>query len=119
MRYVDPERRSAVFDIEQETYFFPEVDGRSTCGRIGLCIHQTAGKGDYGFDRPFTLELTVTHPTLVREGDEIGQIYFEALQGQVSASYSGGYSNQKGPTPARLGAHRFQPRRFPFPQGRE
>lgn len=99
------------FDANEEvqTHFYPVVDGRSTPARAcGLSVHATAGRGDWGFSAPFTLELTTVLPVRVREGDEIAQIYFEPLSGFPSRRYEGAYVDQRGPRVARLGADRFQ-----------
>lgn len=91
--------------------YYPVIDGRSTTARVGMSIHLTAGRGDAGFNAPFTLEITTVLPVRVRAGDELAQIYFEPIQGEVTRPYSSVYSHQRGPTPARLGRERFQPKR--------
>lgn len=96
------------FEEEEQMYFYPEIDGRSTCGRIGLSVHQTAGRGDYGFNRPFTLELTVIEPVLIEAGQELAQIYFQPIHGDKPEAYKGAYSHQTGPMIAHLGPSRFQ-----------
>lgn len=92
-------------------HYYQVLDGRSTCGRIGLCVHSTAGRGDYGWGgryAQFTLELTCTLPILIREGMRLAQVYFEEVQGvQEGDFYSGAYSTQIGPRAAELGRHRF------------
>ena len=88
-------------------HFYPVVDGRSTAARVGLSVHQTAGRGDHGFKAPFTLELTVMIPLIVRPGDRIAQLFFEPIQG-IPEPYSGAYTGQRGPQPAVLGAERFR-----------
>jgi deoxycytidine triphosphate deaminase len=55
----------------------PKIDGRSTTGRFGVSVHQTAGVGDNGFDGRWTLEITVNVPIILRPGDRICQVYFE------------------------------------------
>lgn len=78
-----------------ETYgFIPNIDGRSTMGRLGIEIHRTAGFGDNGFKGKWTLEITVTHPVIVYPGMEIGQIYYEEINGDTSMKYNGKYQNQ-------------------------
>src|SRR5216684_4305252 len=40
-------------------YHIPQIEGRSSWGRLGLDIHATAGFGDIGFHGYWTLELSV------------------------------------------------------------
>lgn len=94
--------------FQAETFFYPVIDGRSTCGRVGLCVHVTAGRGDHGFSAPFTLELTVQIPLIVRPGDHVAQVYFENLTGTPSTRYNSVYSGQRGPQSAVLGKERFR-----------
>ncbi len=55
----------------------PSIDGRSTCGRLSIEAHKTAGIGDNGFNGRWTLEIEVTEPVLVAPGDRLFQVYFE------------------------------------------
>ena len=41
--------------------FVPMLEGRSSIGRLGLCIHVTAGFGDVGFSGYWTLEIQCVH----------------------------------------------------------
>lgn len=78
-----------------ETYgFIPNIDGRSSTGRLGIEIHRTAGFGDNGFKGKWTLEITVTHPVIVYPGMQIGQLYYETIDGDSSMMYNGKYQNQ-------------------------
>lgn len=86
-----------------ETYgFIPNIDGRSTTGRLGIEIHRTAGFGDNGFCGKWTLEITVTHPVIVYPGMEIGQLYYEVIDGDASMLYHGKYQNQNDVEQARV-----------------
>lgn len=86
-----------------ETYnLIPNIDGRSTTGRLGIEIHRTAGFGDVGFKGKWTLEITVTHPVIVYPGMEIGQIYYETVDGDSSMLYNGKYQNQLGVEAAKV-----------------
>lgn len=86
-----------------ETYnLIPNIDGRSTTGRLGIEIHRTAGFGDVGFKGKWTLEITVTHPVIVYPGMEIGQIYYETVDGDSSIQYNGKYQNQQGVQAAKV-----------------
>ena len=86
-----------------ETYgFVPNIDGRSTTGRLGIEVHRTAGFGDNGFKGKWTLEITVTHPVIVYSGMEIGQLYYETIDGDSSMTYNGKYQNQQGVQAAKV-----------------
>lgn len=76
------------------------VDGKSSLGRLGLSIHQTAGYLDPGFRGQITLELSVTQPVRVYAGMLIGQVRFFTPEGPITA-YHGRYQGQAGPTPSR------------------
>lgn len=121
---LDPKKDNKVIDIEipeegfilmpgilylgtteeyTETYgFIPNIDGRSTTGRLGIEIHRTAGFGDNGFCGKWTLEITVTHPVIVYTGMEIGQLYYEVIDGDDSMKYHGKYQNQNDVEQARV-----------------
>jgi dCTP deaminase len=89
-----------------DQHFYPVIDGRSTMGRIGLSVHVTAGRGDFGFAGQFTLEITVTLPVRVYPGMRIAQLYFEPIQG-VPELYAGAYQEQEdGPRLPVLGVGR-------------
>ena len=86
-----------------ETYgFVPNIDGRSTTGRLGIEVHRTAGFGDNGFTGKWTLEITATHPVIVYPGMEIGQLYYETIEGDTSMMYNGKYQNQQGVQAAKV-----------------
>lgn len=98
-----------IYEKSGSHLFAPMYEGRSTCGRIGLASHVTAGYGDHGFDGAFTLELHLCfpYPIILREGMRIGQVAFvEVLDPKV---YDGAYStaHNDGPVPPVLGPGRF------------
>jgi dCTP deaminase len=80
----------------------PDVDGKSSIGRLGMSVHATAGRGDAGFRGYFTLEITVKHPLRVFAGMPVGQVYLSTVMGGVRVPYgerrSSKYSDQ-GPRP--------------------
>lgn len=82
--------------------YIPHLTGRSSCGRLGLSVHVTAGFGDVGFCRQWTLELKVVHPLRVYPNDRIAQVYFEKGVGELERPYKGRYANQEGPTASRF-----------------
>ena len=77
--------------------YVPILDGRSSIGRLGLCVHSTAGYGDLGFRGTFTLELSVVHPVRVYAGVEICQIRFQTASAGENEKYEGKYNRQTGP----------------------
>lgn len=89
-------------EYTETTGYVPKIDGRSTTGRLGIVIHLTAGFGDNGFKGKWTLEITVTHPVIVYPNMEIGQLYFEEIQGDSSMKYNGKYQNQQGVQAAKI-----------------
>ncbi len=77
--------------------YVPCVDGRSTGGRFGVTIHETAGFGDDGFKGTFTLEIRADHlDTIIYPGDLIAQVSFDTLVGE-RMPYCGGYQGQDEP----------------------
>ena len=57
------------------------LDGKSSLGRLGLVVHQTAGVIDAGFDGHITLELAnvANLPITVYPGMRIAQLSFLTL----------------------------------------
>ncbi len=77
--------------------YVPWIDGRSSVGRAHLQVHQTAGRGDDGWDGTFTLELFAAFlPIRVYAGLAIGQVSFFKLEGERNP-YKGSYLGQTGP----------------------
>jgi dCTP deaminase len=74
----------------------PWIDGRSSVGRLGVSVHVTAGRGDDGWPgpgrepAPFTLEITVVHPTILRPGMRLAQLTFMRVEGE-RRPYAGRY----------------------------
>ena len=89
-------------EYTETTGYVPKIDGRSTTGRLGIVIHLTAGFGDNGFKGKWTLEITVTHPVIVYPNMEIGQLYYEEIQGDTLMKYEGKYQNQQGVQVAKV-----------------
>lgn len=67
----------------------PDIDGRSSVGRLFLCVHQTAGRGDDGFRGRLTCEATVTWPLVLRTDVPLAQISFATVQGEQAPYGSG------------------------------
>lgn len=81
--------------------FIPMLNGRSSIGRLGICIHITAGFGDIGFDGTWTLEITAAHPVRIYPDIEICQICYFAPCGETEIQYDGRYQNQEDVTASR------------------
>ena len=79
----------------RDVFFTQEVHGRSTLGRCGLCIHATAGYGDYGFKGAFTLEIfnVTNRPIIIYPDIKVAQIEFNAVEQPFL--YTGGYNDYK------------------------
>ena len=80
----------------------PMLEGRSSVGRLGLCIHVTAGFGDIGFKGFWTLEIFCVQPIIIYPFFEICQIYYHTIQGEHSKYISGKYQGNKGIQPSLL-----------------
>jgi dCTP deaminase len=86
---------------ETPEHLVPFVEGRSSVGRLGLCVHVTAGYGESGFKGTWTLEMLTTMPLRVYAGVDVCQIVYATTTGRRSA-YQGKYQGQRGPQASRL-----------------
>lgn len=66
----------------------PQLEGKSSIGRLGISIHCTAGFGDAGFNGHWTLEISVIKPVIVYAGMPIAQIFYFQTLGNVINAYS-------------------------------
>jgi len=85
----------------------PELDGKSSTGRLGIDIHATAGMGDVGFKGTWTLEISCKVPVKVYAGMPIGQILATLVHGDVLEKYGDKkeqkYQNQRDlPVPSKM-----------------
>lgn len=91
----------------------PELHGKSSIGRLGVCIHLTAGHGDPGFLGQWTLEVTCVRPVMLYAGMRIAQMLFHTVEIAASernvgpmaggiVQYAGNYvgSAAEGPVPS-------------------
>lgn len=91
-------------------------EGRSTCARIGLESHLSAGFGDVGFSGAFTLEIVNNSPweIVLTAGMRVGQVAFEVVYGiELEDTYLGAYAgtnHNDGPVAPLLGRERFLPK---------
>lgn len=82
--------------------FIPMINGRSSCGRLGISIHVCAGFGDIGFDGTWTLEITVVEPVKIYPYTEIAQVCYFKPYGKVKNLYRGRYFKQTDATASRF-----------------
>jgi len=76
--------------------FIPMLEGRSSIGRLGICIHVTAGFGDIGFAGYWTLELFCVQPVRIYAGVQIAQIYYHTISEPYELYTNGKYQNNNG-----------------------
>ena len=76
------------------------LDGKSSIGRLGVKVHETAGYGDTGFDGQYTLEVTSVYRTRLYAGMRIAQMRFHTVVGEI-ADYrtKGHYTGEKATGP--------------------
>jgi dCTP deaminase len=83
----------------------PMIEGRSSIGRLGVCIHVTAGFGDKNFCGQWTLELFCVQPVRIYAGVEVAQIYYHEIDPEAEP-YDGKYQDysraSEGPMPSKL-----------------
>ena len=89
-------------EYTQTEAYVPMLEGRSSTGRLGLCIHVTAGFGDIGFAGYWTLEIFCIHPVRIYAGVEICQIYYHTIAGDFTPYRSGKYQNNTGIQPSLM-----------------
>ena len=92
---------STVEYTETPAPYTPMIEGRSSIGRLGMCIHVCAGFGDCQFQGNWTLELTVETPLRIYAGVQIAQMNYHMIEGEVDG-YKGKYQQQRGPKPSGL-----------------
>ena len=76
--------------------FIPMLEGRSSIGRLGICIHVTAGFGDVGFAGYWTLELFCVQPVRIYPDVQIAQIYYHTITEPYERYTKGKYQNNNG-----------------------
>ena len=65
----------------------PFLEGKSSMGRLGVCIHATAGKGDVGFCNFWTLEISCHKPVRIYRNMPIGQLIYFEVKGPIHLNY--------------------------------
>lgn len=79
----------------------PQIEGRSSVGRLGLFVHVTAGFGDVGFSGYWTLEMFAVQPVRIYAGVPICQIFYHELTGEVT-EYTSKYQHNRDIQPSLL-----------------
>lgn len=93
--------------------YVPVLDGKSSIGRLGICVHLTAGYGDPGFNGQYTLEVTAVYPTVIVAGMRFCQMRFHHFDdsgvvgsylGQGPGHYTGNYTGDaaSGPVASKV-----------------
>lgn len=82
--------------------YIPMLEGRSSIGRLGICIHVTAGFGDVGFAGYWTLELFCVQPVRIYAGVQIAQIYYHTISEPYERYVKGKYQNNTGIQSSKL-----------------
>ena len=79
----------------------PQIEGRSSVGRLGLFVDVTAGFGDVGFSGFWTLEIFAVQPVRIYPGVPICQIFYHELTGEVE-EYVSKYQHNRDIQPSLL-----------------
>ncbi|MCH2116779.1 MAG: dCTP deaminase [Pirellulales bacterium] len=79
----------------------PQIEGRSSVGRLGLFVDVTAGFGDVGFSGYWTLEIFAVQPVRIYAGVPICQIFYHELTGEVE-EYVNKYQHNRDIQPSLL-----------------
>lgn len=79
----------------------PQIEGRSSIGRLGLFVHVTAGFGDVGFSGYWTLEMFAVQPVRIYPGTSICQIFYHEITGPVK-EYTSKYQHNHDIQPSLL-----------------
>ena len=81
--------------------FIPMLNGRSSIGRLGICVHVTAGFGDIGWKGTWTLEIIAFKPVRIYPNIEFCQVSYFTPFGQTYLQYDGRYQGQIEPTASK------------------
>ncbi len=79
----------------------PQIEGRSSIGRLGLFVHVTAGFGDVGFSGYWTLEMFAVQPVRIYAGVPICQIFYHEISGEI-VEYASKYQHNHDIQPSLL-----------------
>jgi dCTP deaminase len=78
----------------------PQLEGKSSIGRLGICVHLTAGFGDVGFAGHWTLEITCVKPVTIYASMPIAQMFWFRTSGYCLNPYSIKSNSKYGNQPA-------------------
>lgn len=94
---------AASVEVTNSGNYVPEIDGRSSLGRLFTLVHCTAGYGDIGFHGTWTYEIVpLVHEIIVYPGDMLCQIRFTTSIGDILPyDQTGRYQNQINPTESK------------------
>ena len=70
-----------------ESKLVPQLEGKSSVARLGICVHLTAGFGDSGFEGHWTLEITCVKPVIIYPRMPIAQIFYMEMRSKSLVSY--------------------------------
>jgi dCTP deaminase len=90
------------YEYTETLKYVPMLEGRSSIGRLGICVHITAGFGDVGFKGYWTLELFCIQPVAIYPYIEICQIYYHTINGEYWHYESQKYNLNSGIQPSLL-----------------
>jgi dCTP deaminase len=79
----------------------PQIEGRSSIGRLGLFVHVTAGFGDVGFAGYWTLEMFAVQPVRIYPGVPICQIFYHEIAGNFT-EYDSKYQHNRDIQPSLM-----------------
>ncbi|MEX2315752.1 MAG: dCTP deaminase [Pirellulales bacterium] len=100
----------------------PQIEGRSSVGRLGLFVHVTAGFGDVGFAGHWTLEMFAVEHVRIYPGVPICQIFYHEICGKIE-EYASKYQHNHDIQPSllfqELAAHRKHDPQLPLDFGIE
>src|SRR6187455_944916 len=80
----------------------PQIEGRSSIGRLGLFVHVTAGFGDVGFSGYWTLEMFAVHQVKIYPFVPICQIIYHQIAGEITEYSSNKYQNNQDIQPSMI-----------------
>jgi dCTP deaminase len=80
----------------------PMIEGRSSIGRLGMCVHVTAGIGDIGYCGHWTLEIFALQPVRIYPGVAICQIFYHTASPSHDDYGGGKYQNSRDIQPSLL-----------------
>jgi dCTP deaminase len=92
----------------------PQIEGRSSVGRLGLFVHVTAGFGDVGFAGYWTLEMFAVQQVRIYAGVPICQIFYHEIAGEIE-EYASKYQHNRDIQPSLL-FEELAPNQEPDPQ---